>query len=221
MELVIFIVLALIAVAAGVGVIAQRSAVKSALFLLVNFCCLAGLYLLLNAEFLAVVQVIIYAGAVVVLVLFVVLQLGVERAEEGPDPRRYQWIAGGVLAVLLLAGIVLALISSVPGAVAAPKVDNVRALGAALLTDFVVPFEMTAVVLLVAIVGAVVLAKSKLEGERSGRQRGGDDQQIFRIVLLCQGNRIFGATQKGDATQTRAIPRSILIEESYDSIIEL
>jgi len=164
MELVIFIVLALVAVAAGVGVIAQRSAVKSALFLLVNFCCLAGLYLLLNAEFLAVVQVIIYAGAVVVLFLFVVMLLGMERAEEGSDPLRYQWIAGGLLGVLLLAGIVLALISSAPGAVAAPIANNVRALGAALLTDFVVPFEMTAVVLLVAIVGAVVLAKSKLEG---------------------------------------------------------
>jgi NADH-quinone oxidoreductase subunit J len=162
--MVIFGILAVVAVAAGVGVIAQRSAVKSALFLLVNFCCLAGLYLLLAAEFLAVVQVIIYAGAVVVLFLFVVMLLGMERAEEGPDPRRYQWIAGGLLGILLLVGMVLALISSVSGAVAAPVADNVRALGGALLTDFVVPFEMTAVVLLVAIVGAVVLAKRRLEG---------------------------------------------------------
>jgi NADH-quinone oxidoreductase subunit J len=164
MELVIFVILAIVAVAAGVGVIAQRSAVRSALFLLVNFCCLAGLYLLLNAEFLAVVQVIIYAGAIVVLFLFVVMLLGMERAEEGPDPRRHQWIAGGLLGVLLLAGMVLALLSAGSGASAAPDADNLRALGAALLTDFVVPFEMTAVVLLVAMVGAVVLAKRKLEG---------------------------------------------------------
>jgi NADH-quinone oxidoreductase subunit J len=162
--MVIFVILAVVAVAAGVGVISQLSAAKSALFLLVNFCCLAGLYLLLAAEFLAVVQVIIYAGAVVVLFLFVVMLLGVERVEEGPEPRRYQYVVGSLLGVLLLVGMVLALISSVSGAMAAPMADNVRALGEALLTDFVVPFEMTAVLLLVAIVGAVVLAKSRWEG---------------------------------------------------------
>lgn len=164
MEMVIFIILAIVAVAAGVGVIAQRSAVKSALFLLVNFCCLAGLYILLNAQFVAVVQVIVYAGAVVVLFLFVVMLLGMERAEETLDPRRYQWIAGGLLGVLLLAGLVWALVPAESGAVADLTTDNVRELGTALLTDFVIPFELASVVLLVAIIGAVVLAKKKLEG---------------------------------------------------------
>jgi NADH-quinone oxidoreductase subunit J len=163
MEMVIFFVLAVVSVAAGVGVIAQRNAVKSALFLLVNFCCLAGLYLLLSAQFLAMVQVIVYAGAVVVLFLFVVMLLGLERAEEGPDPLRYQSIAGGLLGALFLAGIVLALIPSATGAAARPFAGDVRALGAALLTEFAIPFEMTAVVLLVAIIGAVVLAKRRLE----------------------------------------------------------
>ena len=164
MEMVMFFILATVAVAAGVGVIAQRSAVKSALFLLVNFCCLAGLYILLNAQFVAVVQVIIYAGAVVVLFLFVVMLLGVERAEETRDPLRYQWIAGGLLGILLLVGIVWALILMGPGTAAEPVTDNVRALGEALLTDFVIPFELAAVILLVAIIGAVVLAKKRLEG---------------------------------------------------------
>ena len=164
MEMVMFFILAAVAVASGVGVIAQRSAVKSALFLLVNFCCLAGLYILLNAQFVAVVQVIIYAGAVVVLFLFVVMLLGVERAEETRDPLRYQWIAGGLLGILLLVGIVWALILMGPGTAAEPVTDNVRALGEALLTDFVIPFELAAVILLVAIIGAVVLAKKRLEG---------------------------------------------------------
>jgi NADH-quinone oxidoreductase subunit J len=164
MEMVIFVVLALLAVAAGVGVIAQRSAVRSALFLLVNFCSLAGLYILLNAQFVAIVQVIIYAGAIVVLFLFVVMLLGVERAEETPDLRRYQWVAGILLAVLLLAGIVWALIPAQPETVAAlTRTDNVREIGAALLTDFAIPFELASVVLLVAIIGAVVLAKKRLE----------------------------------------------------------
>jgi NADH-quinone oxidoreductase subunit J len=165
MEMVIFFGLAVVAVAAGVGVIVQRNAVWSALFLLVNFCCLAGLYLLLNAQFVALVQVIIYAGAIVVLFLFVVMLLGMENAEETPDPRRYQRIAGVLLGTLLLAGVVWALIVSVGGWVRPLiRTDNVREIGAAMLTDFAIPFELASIVLLVAIIGAVVLAKQRLEG---------------------------------------------------------
>jgi NADH-quinone oxidoreductase subunit J len=164
MEMVTFFVLAVVAVAAAAGVVLQRSAVRSALFLLVNFCCLAGLYILLNAQFLALVQLIIYAGAVVVLFLFVVMLLGMERAEEAPDLRRYQWLAGGLLGVLLLAGLIWALIPAGPEAVTAlARSDNVRDIGAALLTRFAIPFELASVVLLVAIIGAVVLAKKRWE----------------------------------------------------------
>ena len=173
MEMVLFFILAVVAVAAGVGVIAQRSAVRSALFLLVNFCCLAGLYLLLNAQFVALVQVIIYAGAVVVLFLFILMLLGVERAEESPDLRKYQWIAGVLLGALFLAGIIWALVpigtSLVPAAAewvgALVPTDNVREIGTAMLTDFAIPpDELASIVLLVAIIGAVVLAKKRLEG---------------------------------------------------------
>lgn len=164
MEMVIFWVLAVVAVGAGLGVVGQRSAVRSALFLLVNFCCLAGLYILLNAQFVALVQVLIYAGAVVVLFLFVVMLLGVERAEELPDLHRLQQVVGGLLAVLLLAGIAWAFLETGQGPAAAPGMaGSVRAIGSALLTAYVVPFEMAAVLLLVAIVGAIVLAKSRLE----------------------------------------------------------
>lgn len=165
MEMVLFFILAIVAVAAGVGVIAQRSAVRSALFLLVNFCCLAGLYLLLNAQFVALVQVIIYAGAVVVLFLFVVMLLGIERAEESPNLRRYQWIAGVLLGALFLAGIIWALVpAATDWAGALVPTDNMREIGAAMLTEFAIPFELASIVLLVAIIGAVVLAKKRLEG---------------------------------------------------------
>ena len=164
MEMVIFFILASIAMAAGVGVIAQRSAVRSALFLLVNFCSLAGLYILLNAQFVAIVQVIIYAGAIVVLFLFVVMLLGMEHAEETPDLRRYQWIAAVLLGLLLLAGVVWTLIPTGPETVPAlVRADNVRQIGEALLTRFAIPFEMASVVLLVAIIGTVVLAKKRLQ----------------------------------------------------------
>lgn len=170
MEMVIFFVLAAVAVMAGVGVIAQRSALRSALFLLLHFCCLAGLYILLNAQFIAMVQVIVYAGAIVVLFLFVVMLLGIDRAEETRASRhrglgRYQWIAAVLLGSLLLAGLVWALWPSPAETVPtmAYRAD-VRTLGAALLTDYAIPFEMASVVLLVAIIGAVVLAKKRLEG---------------------------------------------------------
>jgi NADH-quinone oxidoreductase subunit J len=164
MEMVLFFILAIVAVAAGVGVIAQRSAVRSALFLLVNFCCLAGLYLLLNAQFVALVQVIIYAGAVVVLFLFILMLLGIEQAEESPDLRRYQWIAGLLLGALFLAGIIWALVpAATDWAGALVPTDNMREIGAAMLTEFAIPFELASIVLLVAIIGAVVLAKKRLE----------------------------------------------------------
>ena len=164
MEMVTFFVLAVVAVAAGVGVIAQRNAARSALFLLVNFCCLAGLYILLNAQFVAVAQVILYAGAIVVLFLFVVMLLGMERAVEQADSRRYQGIAGGLLGLLLVALIVWAVLWSPASSVAELATDNVRQIGAALLTDFAIPFELVSVLLLVAIIGALVLAKKRLEG---------------------------------------------------------
>jgi NADH-quinone oxidoreductase subunit J len=162
--MVIFFVLAAVAVAAAVGVIAQRSVVRSALFLLVNFCCLAGLYILLNAQFLAMVQAILYAGAIVVLFLFIVALLGMERAIEPPDARRYHAIAGGLLGILLLAGLIWALISVGGGEMAdAALASDVRDLGAALVGDYAVPFELASIVLLVAIIGAVVLARKRVD----------------------------------------------------------
>jgi NADH-quinone oxidoreductase subunit J len=165
MEMVIFIMLAIVAVAAAVGVIAQRNAFRSALFLLVNFCCLAGLYLLLNAQFVALVQVIIYAGAIVVLFLFAVMLLGADKAEESPDLRRYQMVAAVLMGALLVLGIIWALIPAEAETVQAlVRSDNVREIGAALLTRFMIPFELASVIPLVAIIGAVALAKKRLEG---------------------------------------------------------
>ena len=163
MELVIFLVLAAMAVLAAVGVVAQRSAVRSALFLLLHFVCLAGLYILLNAQFVAMVQIIVYAGAIVVLFLFVVMLLGMERAQEPPDLRPYYGLVGGVLALLLVVGIVWALLLGGAGEItAAAAGGSVRDLGTALLTGYAVPFELASVLLLVALVGAVALARKRL-----------------------------------------------------------
>jgi NADH-quinone oxidoreductase subunit J len=168
MELVLFVVVGAIAIAAALGVIIARKTVYSALFLLVNFCSLAVLYLLLNAQFLAAAQVIVYAGAIVVLFLFATMLLG--GGDEIPNlksqiPKSYLAI---VLAIVLFVEVGYVLISGTltgtqgsdtPEAIA--SVGNVQAIGKLLLTDYLLPFELAAVLLLIGIVGAVVLAKKK------------------------------------------------------------
>jgi NADH-quinone oxidoreductase subunit J len=170
MEMVLFVVLGAIAIAAALGVIIARKAIYSALSLLVNFCSLAGLYLLLNAQFLAAAQVIVYAGAIVVLFLFVTMLLG--EGEETANlksqiTKNYLAIA---LAVVLFVEVGYVLVSGTltgtqgsdtPEAIAG--MGNVQAIGKLLFTDYLLPFELAAVLLLIGIVGAVVLARKKAE----------------------------------------------------------
>jgi NADH-quinone oxidoreductase subunit J len=178
METILFVVLGAIAIAAALGVIIARKAIYSALSLLVNFCSLAGLYLLLNAQFLAAAQVIVYAGAIVVLFLFATMLLGGGEEARGTSNHALS-IAEGVkrqtsnylaivlaFALLVEAGYVFlsgALTgtqgSDTPEAIA--RIGNVQAIGKLLFTDYLLPFELAAVLLLIGIVGAVVLAKKK------------------------------------------------------------
>jgi NADH-quinone oxidoreductase subunit J len=170
MELVLFVVLGAIAIVTALGVVITRKTVYSALFLLVNFCSLAGLYLLLNAQFLAAAQVIVYAGAIVVLFLFVTMllpQIGKSTNQQINKSQQYLAI---VLALVLFVEVGYVLVSGTltgtqgsdtPEAIA--SVGNVQAIGKLLFTDYLLPFELAAVLLLIGIVGAVVLAKKKAE----------------------------------------------------------
>ena len=168
MDMVLFVVLGAIAIAAALGVIIARKPIYSALSLLVNFCSLAGLYLMLNAQFLAAVQIIAYAGAIVVLFLFATMLLG--GGEETANlksqiSRNYLAIA---LAFVLFVEVGYVVVSGTltgtqgtdtPEAIA--SIGNVQAIGKLLFTDYLLPFELAAVLLLIGIVGAVVLAKKK------------------------------------------------------------
>ena len=161
-----FAVVALAAVAAASAVIIVRNAVHSALFLVVTLFCVAVLFLTLSAEFLAAVQVLVYAGAIMVLFLFVITLLNPLRAET-PDRLRNQAIFAGVLAVVLLVEMYFIIQGGVLAAVPAtapalPDVGNVQALGSALYSTWIVPFEIASVTLLVAMIGAVVLARKKV-----------------------------------------------------------
>lgn len=166
----LFIVFGATAIVAALGVILSRKPVHSALFLLLNFGSLASFYIMLQAQFLAAVQVIVYAGAIVVLFLFVVMLIGGGEIRDLPQPgdalRRRNAparITGLVLALLLVAGLAYGIVTGqLFGQTGDPAVfgqGSVQALGNALYTTYLLPFELTSVLLLVGMIGAVVLAR--------------------------------------------------------------
>jgi NADH-quinone oxidoreductase subunit J len=153
-------------VATAVMVIVHRNPVTSALFLVLSFCSLAGIYLLLQAEFLGMVQIIVYAGAIMVLFLFVIMYLNLQHdVETGAQIAVRRGIGWMVGALLLLFGTLLMNRGWAPGPVApvAPEAGagNAVAIGRVLYSRFLFPFEITSVLLLVAMVGAIVLAKGR------------------------------------------------------------
>jgi NADH-quinone oxidoreductase subunit J len=162
MELAVFIVTAIIALVGGVAMLLSRNAVHSALYLLVNFAAIAVLYLLLRAPFLFVVQLTVYAGAIMVLFLFVVMLLGAERSEDEGDRVAWQRPLALVLGALLLAEAVLVFVAqgAQPEVAATPQAEAAGApvqIGELLFTRYLLPFEITSIILLAAIIGVVVL----------------------------------------------------------------
>jgi NADH-quinone oxidoreductase subunit J len=162
-DLILFLTLAAVAVATAVGMLASRNAVYSVLFLVMNFITVAVLYLLLNAAFIAMVQVTVYAGAIMVLFLFVVMLLGAERSA-GDERLRWQRPAAAVLGLTLLGetGYVLfagaTTSGGLPGAVVG-DFGSPAAVGLMLFNDYLVPIEVASLLLLVAMVGAIVLSR--------------------------------------------------------------
>jgi NADH-quinone oxidoreductase subunit J len=156
-----FFGLATVAVITGVMMIASRSTIYSALYLVLNFATIAVLYLLLNAAFIAMVQVTVYAGAIMVLFLFVIMLLGVEQVEsEQRLPYQGPVSIGLGFALLVLLG--YSLIQQPGGMAAAMQAvgqgfGSPAAIGNLLFDEYLIPFEVTSVLLLVAMVGAILL----------------------------------------------------------------
>jgi NADH-quinone oxidoreductase subunit J len=167
-----FYLFAAVAVAASLLVIAQRNPVYSVLLLIASFGALSGLYVLLDAPFVAVIQIIVYAGAIMVLFLFVVMLLNAPQEETEYDVRIHPLLRAGplrfgaALAVLLAVELVWALsvASTETGAFAGGAVSSVADIGRTLFTDYAFPFEVTSILILVAMVGAVVLARREHPG---------------------------------------------------------
>ena len=168
-----------IAVGASLLVIAQRSPIYSVLLLIASFGALSGLYVLLDAPFVAVIQIIVYAGAIMVLFLFVVMLLNAPHEEIEEDLAREAGphrsastglkVFGVVLAVLFVVELVWALTrrGGESGAFGGASVTSVGAIGRSLFTDYAFAFEVTSVLILVAMVGAVVLAHREPVGGKA------------------------------------------------------
>jgi NADH-quinone oxidoreductase subunit J len=167
-DLILFLVLAFVAVASALGLIFSRNSVYSALFLILNFNVLAIFYLLLSAPFIAVAQITVYAGAIMVLFLFVIMLLGAER-NIGRPVLGWQRPLAIVLALVLLveAGYVLFVRSDLLQNVLTTATDfgSPQEIGRLLFSGYLLPFEVTSILLLAAMVGAIVLTVRGKEPE--------------------------------------------------------
>ena len=159
----IFYLIAALAVAGGLGVVLMRSTVYAALMLILALLAVAGIYILLASEFLALVQILIYGGAVTVLLLFALM---LTRTGDLPETMvGAQWPAAAFTSMLLVSLLIAALATTNwPGDVGETATISFRTLGDALFRQWAVPFEIASLVLLVALIGAIVLARQE-EGE--------------------------------------------------------
>lgn len=161
----LFYFLSFVAVTAGLMVVTAKNPIHSVLYLIIAFFAIAGHYILLNAQFLAIVHIIVYAGAIMVLFLSVIMLLNLNKDNE---PSKSDMLK---LAAVIVSGLLLVIfVGTLKGAdsiIATHPYDNqigyVKALGKVLFNDFLLPFEVSALLLLSAIIGAVVLVKHDLK----------------------------------------------------------
>ena len=167
MESIFFFVVAAVAVISSILVVTCKNPINSALSLVMTFFCLATFYVMLDAPFMAATQVIVYAGAIMVLIIFVIMLLNVKT--ESTKRGSHAVLAGSSIGVFvlfltcwfLIKGTLTGATGNLDHALVV-KVGHVELIGKALFTDFLLPFEITSLLLLAAIVGAVILAKKKI-----------------------------------------------------------
>jgi NADH-quinone oxidoreductase subunit J len=200
LQAVAFYVLALVSIVAALGVIFARNPVHSVLFLILTFFSAAGLFVLLGAEFLAMLLVVVYVGAVAVLFLFVVMMLDVDFAQFRQGFARYLPF-GGLLAALLLGEMIM--VSAAvgqrgaagrnPAPLAATDVTNAEAIGRVLYTDYVYFFQAAGIVLLIAMIGAIVLTlhhRPHVRRQNVSRQVGRTRETGMAVVQIKSGEGV-------------------------------
>jgi len=171
MQLLMFSILGFGAVLSALFMVTNKKAISAAMSLIVTMFCLAGLYVLLDAHLMAALQIIVYAGAIMVLFLFVIMLLNVEEKEGRPEGHT---ILLQFVAILLVGLVFLSMVNlvKVDGSLfalgdAANPFGTTKAVGKLLFTEYLLPFEIASVLLLAAIVGAVILAKRRIDDSGS------------------------------------------------------
>lgn len=162
----IFFGMAFLSLIASLLLVTRKNPIHSALFLVLNLLCVAVLYLLLYSQFIAIIQVVVYAGAIVMLIVFVIMLLDLEIEVRSRLKIVYSKVIGGFLAVLFLFGILYSVVAKSPtgkmGSYVPEKVNaNVKAVGEVLFTQYLLPFEIISILIVVAIIGAVILSKKR------------------------------------------------------------
>ncbi len=160
-SVIFFVLIGALSLAAAFGVVVSGHPVHSALFLLAHFAMLAVLYITLEAEFLAAVQVIVYAGGIVILILFVIMLIGSEKIESQTGVRSWTPYVATGLGLLLLGTLASSLMGGFPGTTSVPGVAGgiPEAVGMELFTKYILQFELVSVLLLVALLGALLIAR--------------------------------------------------------------
>lgn len=169
LELILFLILTLVAAFSSVMVITRKNPILSAVYLILNFFALAGIYLLLNAQFLSVVQVIVYAGAIMILFLFVIMLINTENEASILADKKSIKVFAIFIAVLVFAQITYLIFYSHPAELSNGTIENsinagkIESIGRELYTTYILPFLIAGYLLLVATIGAIILAKKKFE----------------------------------------------------------
>jgi NADH-quinone oxidoreductase subunit J len=164
MQWLVFLGVAFTSIVTSLLVITRKNPIHSALCLVLTFLGVAVLYLLLRSQFIAIVQVIVYAGAIVMLIIFVLMLLDLEEELRSGLRLLYSKVIGSVLAILFLFAVLYAVIAGPLSGKTGPYTpdtlsNNVRVIGQVLFTQYLFPFEIASILLVAAIVGAVVLSK--------------------------------------------------------------
>jgi len=165
MDQLVFLILSIISIGAALAVIFSKNPVYSVLFLILTFFSIAGHYVLLNAQFLFIVHIIVYAGAIMVLFLFVIMLLNLNKTNETGKsmlPKIAGAISGGLLLIVLL-GAVKGLNQAEASQVVNADMGSVKNLGKILFSEYLLPFEVSSALFLSAMIGAVMLGKKNLK----------------------------------------------------------
>jgi NADH-quinone oxidoreductase subunit J len=167
MEIYLFVLLAVIAIASALGMVLNKSTVNSALMLVINLVTLSGIYLLLNAQFLALIQILVYAGAIMVLFLFVIMLLNVDDEQSLFSKFRLKYFLSFLVGSVIFAQILYSIggVTDMLPQISSDmlQIGTVEAVGDVLYTDYLFTFEMTAILLTAAVVGALMVAQYQVK----------------------------------------------------------